>query len=338
VTASRRDRTDGATPPARVAVLGAGTMGGGIALSFARAGSSVTLMARRASTCEAARARIRSSLQGLMDAGALEPGQVGPIAGRITTTVELEAAVHGAELVIETVVEDLAVKQDVLSRAERAARRDAVLATDTSSIAIDELAAGLERPQSFAAMHWFNPPELVALVEVVSGRRTAPPVAQRLIGWARAVGKRPVHVRRDVPGFIANRIQYAVFREAFALVEAGVCGYAEVDEAMKAGLGARWAAIGPFESLDLAGLDVYQAVARRLYPLLANDAAPAQATIELVEDGHLGCKTGRGLYGSYDEATINALQRRRTSVLLALERLADEAGAPGEQGGAGRAS
>ena len=163
------------------------------------------------------------------------------------------------------------------------------------------------RPQSFAGMHWFNPPELVALVEVVAGARTSPAVAQTLIDWARALGKRPVHVRRDIAGFIANRIQYAVFREAFALIEAGVCDYRDVDEAMKAGLGARWAAVGPFESLDLAGLDVYQAVATRLYPTLATDTEPARAAISLVEGGELGCKTGRGLYGDYDSGAIAAL-------------------------------
>jgi 3-hydroxybutyryl-CoA dehydrogenase len=193
--------------------------------------------------------------------------------------------------------------------------------TDTSSIAIDDLAAALDRPESFAGMHWFNPPELVLLVEIVSGSRTDRDVAQRLVAWTRALGKRPVHLRRDIAGFIANRIQYAVLREAFALVREGVCDYADVDETMKAGLGARWAAIGPFETLDLAGLDVHETVARRLYPLLANDREPAPQVRALVADGHLGCKTGRGLYGAYDEEAIGALSRRRAEVLLALERL-----------------
>jgi len=296
-------------------------MGAGIALAFARAGSGVVLSTRRQSTLEAARGRIEASLTELVRAGAVEAARASQIDSRITTTTDLDEAVDGAELTVESVVEDVAVKHDVLARSERAAPPDSLLATDTSSIAIDELAAVLERPESFAGMHWFNPPELVPLVEIVEGSRTAPATAMKLIEWARALGKRPVHVRRDIPGFIANRIQYAVFREAFALVDAGICSYADVDEAMRSGLGVRWAAVGPFESLDLAGLDIYAGVAQRLYPTLAVDAEPSRSATALVAAGELGCKTGRGLYGDYDEATVAALTRRRTSILLALERL-----------------
>jgi 3-hydroxybutyryl-CoA dehydrogenase len=296
-------------------------MGSGIALSFARAGTAVKLSARRDSTLQAARKRIGESLDVLVANRVLDAREAAGAIARISTTRDLKDATRDAELVVESVVEDLDVKRDVLARAQRAARPGTVLVTDTSSIAIDDLAAALDHPESFAGMHWFNPPELVSLVEIVSGSRTARDVAARLVAWTRALGKRPVHLRRDIAGFIANRIQYAVFREAFALVKEGICDYADVDETMKAGLGARWAAIGPFESLDLAGLDVHEAVARRLYPLLANDREPAPPVTALVAEGHLGCKTGRGLYGNYDDETIEALRRRRAQVLLALERL-----------------
>ncbi len=299
-------------------------MGGGIALCFARAGSEVTLMARRATTLEAARVRIDQSLAELARAGTLHAIALPEITARIQTTTDLEQAVTDADLVVESVVEDLEVKQDVLARAERGAPAGALIATDTSSISIDELAAVLSRPESFAGMHWFNPPELVALVEVVSGARTEPSTAEALIDWARSLGKRPVHVHHDIAGFVANRIQYAVFREAFSLVESGVCSYADLDEAVRSSLGARWAAVGPFESLDLAGLDVYQAVATRLYPTLAVDTEPARSAAALVAAGALGCKTRRGLYGDYDDDAIAALAHRRTRVLLALEGLANE--------------
>ena len=212
-------------------------MGGGIALVFARAGSEVVLTSRNPATLEVARARIDRSLAELASAGVLDPSTPAEIGGRIRTSTELERSVSEATLVLESVVEDLAAKHEVLARAERVAPVDAVIATDTSSIAIDELAVALARPERFAGMHWFNPPELVPLVEVVSGTRTAPGTAQRLIDWTRALGKRPVRVRRDIAGFVANRIQYAVLREAFALVQAGVCDYADVDEAVRSGLG-----------------------------------------------------------------------------------------------------
>jgi 3-hydroxybutyryl-CoA dehydrogenase len=308
-------------PPHRVTVLGAGTMGSGIALSFARAGSSVKLTARRGSTLQAARARISETVEVPVAHRILDEAEAGRAVARISTTQDLEDAVRDVELVVESVVEDLDVKRDVLARAQRAASPGTVLVTDTSSIAIDDLAAALDRPQYFAGMHWFNPAELVSLVEIVSGSRTERAVAEQVVAWTRALGKRPVHLRRDIAGFIANRIQYAVFREAFALVKEGVCDYADVDETMKAGLGARWAAIGPFESLDLAGLDVHEAVARRLYPLLSNDREPAPTVTALVAEGHLGCKTGRGLYGNYDDEAIRTLERRRARVLLALAQL-----------------
>jgi 3-hydroxybutyryl-CoA dehydrogenase len=296
-------------------------MGSGIALSFARAGSTVKLTARRASTLQAARTRIDESLALLVSSKVLDSDDAGRTVARISATQDLEHAVQDAELVVESVTEDLEVKHDVLARTERAARPTTVLVTDTSSIPIDDLAIALARPGSFAGMHWLNPPELVSLVEIVPGSRTEPEVVERLVAWTRALGKRPVRLRRDIAGVIANRIQYALLREAFALVQEGVCDYDDVDETMKAGLGPRWAAIGPFETLDLAGLDVHEAVARRLYPLLANDREPAPSVTTLVAEGHLGCKTGRGLYGDYDDDAIATLRRRRAHLLLTLERL-----------------
>jgi 3-hydroxybutyryl-CoA dehydrogenase len=307
--------------PRAVAVVGAGTMGGGIALSFALAGCSVRLMARRDTSLETARRRIDASLELLVGHEWATPDEAKAARGRILATTALEEAVAGAGLVVETVTEDLEVKRDVLVRAEWAAGPGTILATDTSSIAVDELAVGLSRPGCFAGFHWFNPPELVELIEVVSGERTAPDTAAALVGWAEALGKVPVHVRRDVPGFVANRLQYALIREAYALVEAGVCSSEEVDRAVRAGLGARWAAIGPFETFDLAGLDVHLEVARRLFPELANTTEPPTSLVELVTKGALGCKSGRGLRGEYDEEDVRALQERRASVLLTLAGL-----------------
>jgi len=127
--------------------------------------------------------------------------------------------------------------------------------TNTSSLPLAVLADGLERPERFASLHWFNPPELIELVEVVGSEGTAPETIETLQAWVEALGKAPIVVRRDVPGFVANRLQHALLREAYALVDAGVCSLADVDRAVTHGLGARWAAIGPFETMDLAGLD-----------------------------------------------------------------------------------
>lgn len=313
--------------PVRVAVIGAGTMGSGIALSFARVGSEVRLAARRESTLDRARERIAQSVAWLGAKGLLGHVSRDHVEARITTTTSLENAVRDVELVIESIPEDAPAKRDVLRRAEKAAPAFALLCTDTSSLSIAELAAALNRPEKFAGFHWFNPPELVELVEIVSGPETEPETVERLLGWAKTVGKRPIHVQRDIEGFIANRLQYALLREAFALVEGGFCEYGEVDEAVKAGLGPRWTAVGPFESMDLAGLDVHHEVARRLYPTLSTDAEPAASVSRLVADGSLGCKSGRGLYGVYEEERVRRMTRRRDMMLAALTEIRSD-GAP----------
>jgi 3-hydroxybutyryl-CoA dehydrogenase len=289
--------------PREVAVVGAGTMGAGIARVFADAGASVRLCARREASLEAAR------------------GRLGDAAARVRLTTSADEALDGAELVIETIVEEAEPKRAVLARAEELAAPNAVLTTNTSSLPLAALAGALRQPECFAGLHWLNPPELVELVEVVGGQKTAPGTLETLAGWMEELGKAPVIVRRDVPGFVANRLQYALLREAYALVDAGVCSFADVDRTLTHGLGARWAAIGPFETMDLAGLDVHAAVAANLWPELANGTEPSPAIAHALESGALGVKSGRGLLGDYSAAAAAALAERRERVLRGVRAL-----------------
>jgi 3-hydroxybutyryl-CoA dehydrogenase len=257
------------TLPREVAVFGTGTMGAGIARVFAEAGASVRLCARRESSLESARGRLAET------------------AAQVRLTTSADEALDGAELVVETIVEEVEPKRALLARAEELVAPEAILTTNTSSLPIAALAGGLQRPERFAGLHWLNPPELVELVEVVGGERTAPETLETLAGWMEELGKSPVVVRRDVPGFVVNRLQYALLREAYALVDAGVCTFADVDRAVTHGLGARWAAIGPFETMELAGLDVHAAVAANLWPELSNDTEPSPSLAQAVERGSL---------------------------------------------------
>lgn len=293
--------------PSEVAVVGAGTMGAGIARVFAEAGSSVRLCARRESSLEKARARL------------------GLAAERVRATTSADEALEGAELVVETIVEDAGPKRELLERAEALAAPDAILTTNTSSLPLASLAGELRRPERFAGLHWLNPPELVELVEVVVGERTSAATAETLTGWMELLGKTPVLVRRDVPGFAVNRLQYALLREAYALVGAGVCSFADVDRAVVHGLGARWAAIGPFTTMDLAGLDVHAAVAANLWPELASEGEPASAIAHALESGARGVESGRGLLGDYPAAAAAELRERRDRVLRGLPALRDPA-------------
>jgi len=282
--------------PQNVAVVGAGTMGAGIARVFADAGASIRLCARRETSLEAARDRL------------------GDTAASATLTTSLDEAVSGADLVVETIVEEVDAKRAVLARAEELASHDAILATNTSSLPLAALSSGLERPERFAGLHWFNPPELVELVEVVGGERTAPETLETLAGWMDTLGKVPVVVRQDVPGFVVNRLQYALLREAYALVDSGVCSFADVDRAVTHSLGPRWAAIGPFEAMDLAGLDVHAAVAANLWAELSNTTEPSPSIAEAL-------KSGRELRG---DTPPEVLKDRRDRVLRGLPALRED--------------
>jgi 3-hydroxybutyryl-CoA dehydrogenase len=291
--------------PREVAVAGAGTMGAGIALVFARAGCAVRLCARREASLEAARPRLGEAL------------------GRVRLTTSVEEALAGADLVVETIVEELEPKRGLLRRAAVLAAPGAVIVTNSSSLRLADLADALDRPDRFAGLHWFNPPELVELVEVVGGERASGETVEALASWMTALGKAPVIVRKDVAGFVANRLQYALLREAYALVDAGVCSFADVDRAVTHGLGARWAGVGPFETVDLAGLDVHAAVAANLWPELADGHELSPAIGGALQSGARGVKNGRGLRGDYAPGVAAALVERRDRVLRGVPTLRD---------------
>jgi 3-hydroxybutyryl-CoA dehydrogenase len=299
-------QTFGVPPPRKVAIVGAGTMGAGMAGVFALGGSEVRLAARTEATLGRARQRIES----------LAPDA----AGGVMMTTAIEEALTEADLVVETIAEELDPKQRLLVLAERVAPA-AVLTSNTSSLSLAALGSALGRPGRFAGLHWFNPPELVELVEVVGGAGTAPEVLDTLRDWMNALGKAPVVLRRDVPGFVANRLQYALLREAYALADSGVCSLDDIDRAVTHGIGARWAGIGPFEAMDLAGLDVHASVAANLYAVLANDRELSPRLVAAIKDGALGVKNGRGLRGEYDRDAAAEVVARRDRTLRGVQAL-----------------
>jgi 3-hydroxybutyryl-CoA dehydrogenase len=280
--------------PREVAVIGAGTMGAGIARIFADAGARVRLMARRLESLETAGERLGDST--------------------VETTTALDEALEGVHLVVETIVEEAEPKRAVLTRAEELAAPDALLTTNTSSLPLAALEGPLQRPRRFAGLHFLNPPELVEVVEVVGGEHTAPETLATLADWMRELGKAPIVVRRDTPGFVVNRLQYALLREAYALVDSGIASSEDVDRAVTHGLGARWAAIGPFETMDLAGLDVHAAVAANLWPELSNTTEPSPTIASAVE-------RGEPLRG---DTPPEVLRERRNRVLRGLPALRED--------------
>jgi 3-hydroxybutyryl-CoA dehydrogenase len=303
--------------PAKAAVLGAGTIGLSAGILLAAHGVSVTLVTRREQAAAEAPAAIDRRLTALAELGAFSLVQADAARARISARVGLPEGESFA-LIFEAVGEQLDHKRAVLAGAEPSLAADGVLATTTSSLPLAQLAPALTAPERFAGWHFFHPADLMSLVEIVPGERTDPAVLARLRTWSEQLGRRSIVLRRDVPGFVANRLQYALLREAYALVETDVCALGDVDVAVTAGLGARWVALGPFATMDLAGLKVHAAVVDALFPLLSGTAEPPAELVRLRANGAGGARAGRGLLGDYPPERVGELERRRDETLIAL--------------------
>lgn len=265
----------------RVTVVGAGLMGRGIAAVLAAGGLDVRI-------CDVRAGAARDAADFASEAAA----QAGH-RGQVTGTTALPDAVSGADLVLEAVVEDMAVKRGVFA-AVSAAAPDAVLATNTSVLPVTEIATGALCPERVLGAHWWNPPDLIPVVEVIPGRLTAADLPGRMMTLLACLGKTPVLVRRDVPGFIGNRLQHALWREAIAMVAEGICDAETVDMVARNTIGLRLARMGPLENADYVGLDLTLAIHEAVLPSLSADSEPSPLLAALVRRGDLGARTGQG--------------------------------------------
>ncbi|MFJ3799214.1 3-hydroxyacyl-CoA dehydrogenase family protein [Streptomyces sp. NPDC090088] len=279
------------TPPRTVAVVGGGRMGAGIAQSFAAAGSAVTVVESGAEAAAAALERIGGSLRRAGERGHLsEPAE--RVAGRVSVVRSMAALPPETELLVEAVPEDAALKARLLKAAEEAVGDTTVLATNTSSLSVTDLAAVLRRPDRFPGMHFFNPVPASALVEIVVAPGTAAPTVEAALEWTRALGKQDVVVK-DSPGFASSRLGLALGLEAIRMVEEGVAAPEAIDDAMRLGYKHP---MGPLRLTDLVGLDVRLAIAEYLHTTLGDRFAPPRLLRDKVARGELGHKTGQGFY------------------------------------------
>jgi 3-hydroxybutyryl-CoA dehydrogenase len=271
---------------ARIAVVGAGLMGHGIAQVFALAGHDVTIYDSVKSSLDTAKDRILANLKDLGD----DQGAV----NRVTPVANLSDAVRDADYVVEAVLEDLPLKQKLFGEIEAHVRPDTILASNTSVIPITAIMQGLRRRERALGTHWWNPPYLVPLVEVIETEWTSPQVVDFTMRLHADSGKKPAHVKKDVPGFIGNRLQHALWREAIALVEHGICDAETVDSVIKAAFGRRLAVLGPLENADMVGTDLTLAIHRTVLPDIDSRRGPSPYLEKLVAEGKLGFKTGEG--------------------------------------------
>ncbi|MCX5243504.1 3-hydroxyacyl-CoA dehydrogenase family protein [Streptomyces prunicolor] len=277
--------------PAVVGVIGGGRMGAGIAQSFAAAGSSVTVVESGEAASAAALDRVATGLKRAAERGLLsEPAE--QVLARVTMADAVDGLPADADLVVEAVPEDAGLKSRVLAAAERAVGATTVLATNTSSLSVTELAAVLTRPGRFLGMHFFNPVPASALVEIVVAPHTEAAAVSAALDWTHALGKKDVTVK-DSPGFASSRLGLALGLEAIRMVEEGVAEPEAIDDAMSLGYKHP---MGPLRLTDLVGLDVRLAIAEYLHSTLGERFAPPQLLRDKVARGELGRKTGQGFY------------------------------------------
>jgi 3-hydroxybutyryl-CoA dehydrogenase len=282
-------------------------MGHGIAQVLALGGMDVVVHDPIPEALQAVPGRIAANLEALGIA----------VDVRVELESDLEKAAADAHWIFEAAPENLELKQQIFERLDAAARADAVLATNTSVMKVGDVAKRARKRGRIVGTHWWNPPFLVPLVEVVQGPETEPATIQRTISLLDALGKTPVHVRRDVAGFVGNRLQHALWREAFDLVDKGVCDAETVDTVIKVGFGRRLPVLGPMENADLIGLDLTLAIHEYVLPELDPPSHPSEGLRRRVERGELGMKTGAGFRTWSDDDAAEV--RERVLVRLAAE-------------------
>lgn len=308
--------------PQSVAIVGVGTMGLGVAEAFAAAGVSVCIVDATPELTQKAKERLVERARG--------HEEVGLLAGKAVDRVEaveigedIADAIHGANLIFEAIPENLELKHETFAAISDAAAPEAVIASNTSSLPIDGLAKFVKRAERFLGLHWFNPPEWTPGVEVILSSETDREVAERMVGFLLSIGKRPVIVKSSL-GFVANRIQMALFREALSCGKEGLATPQEVDEVVRSCFGFRLPFFGPFQIADMAGLDVYVNVFETLESGLGERFHPPEILRDMVEQGHTGTKSGEGFF-EYSDAQRSRLlmerDRRYTALNEIIERL-----------------
>ncbi|MEV4648505.1 3-hydroxyacyl-CoA dehydrogenase family protein [Saccharopolyspora sp. NPDC049357] len=308
----------------RVAVVGAGYMGGGIAQSFSARGIDCVVVDESAQRSRERVRELHEEADEFAADGLLPAAMADAVRAHLRAAESLDSALVDVNYVAEVVPERIEVKRTVLERISTAVGPEVVIGTNTSAIPIGELATSVTAPERFLGVHWMNPAPFVPSVEVISGVRTSPSVVEDVVGFLRAIGKVPTVVG-DSPGFVANRLQYALFREAARLVEDGVADPAQVDEVVRNSFGFRLPFFGPFAIADIAGLDVYRDGFTTLEAAYGDRIGTPRMLVDQVERGRHGLKTGQGFY-EFDDGVGTDVARYRDRAYAGLDRLRQELG------------
>ncbi len=301
----------------RALVVGAGTMGYSLALTFAKGGFDVLLVDRESQILLNARKLIASALETLKQAGLITDGEIRKAISRIKISTNLVEAAREADLVIEAATENPSIKKDIFHLLDMNCPKHTILASNTSYLNIFDIAE-TGRPDKVLIAHWFAPPHIIPLVEIIAGDKTSSETVETVKEVLEKLGKKPLVLNRYIPGFLVNRIQRAIQREVFYLLENNYVSIEDIDTALKASLGIRLPIVGVLQSMDFAGLDLHYA-ARKTTPIeLAPHSGLPKIIEQKVKRGELGVKTGKGLYDYSGRSTEEVLRERDLKYLRIL--------------------
>jgi 5-formyl-3-hydroxy-2-methylpyridine 4-carboxylate dehydrogenase len=301
----------------RVALIGLGTMGPGIAARLSRGGLEVKAYDVSQGAVDRARGLLHIA-EGVLDRLDIKAPPSG--AGGVHLVSTIAEAVNGAELVIENVPENIDIKAEAYREIDPLIAPSVIVASDTSGIPITQLQAHISHPERMVGMHWSNPPHIIPMIEVIGGEKTSPETVATIRDLIRSIGLLPVVVKKDVPGFVENRVLYALLREAVDLVERGVIEPEDLDTCVSWGIGYKIAVIGPMALLDMAGLDIYKSVSSFLNADLSKRDDVAPVVLEKTGASKFGIKSGEGMF-SYTPERIKTLQGERARKLVAVRRI-----------------
>jgi len=301
----------------RIAIAGAGTMGASIAQAFARFGYAVKLYDVFPAALDKAKQMITWNQQGEVAAGNLTKEESTALQSRISFTADPQELAD-TDFLVEAILENLEIKHKFYRQISAIVPKDAILCSNTSGLSITAIAEAVENPARFVGMHWMNPPHIIPLIEVIRGEKTGEESAEIVRQVAVKLGKRPV-VIKDAPSFVLNRLQQAILRESLHIVQEGIASPEAVDDVMKYALGFRYACFGPFETIDLGGVDIHYNISQYTFPDLCNATEPFGLLQDCIDQGRLGVKNGAGFY-DYSDGKDEAIIKHRDEMFLKLAK------------------
>lgn len=297
-----------------IIIAGAGIMGASMAQSFAEYNYQVVIYDLSDKALERAKEMIDIAQQSLVESGSITKEVSEAILTNVTFTTD-KTCFTNCDLVVESIIENLEIKKQFYFEISQLVKEEAILATNTSALPISEIAKKVYLPERFVGMHWFNPPHIIPLIEVIRGDETSESVANVVYEVALKINKQPVHVLKDAKGFVANRLQFALLREALHILDEGIASKEDIDQVVKLALGFRYAAFGVFEVSDFGGLDTFKSISEFLNPDLCDRHTVSESLVRLINQGHYGVKAEKGFYDYSDGRAKEMLQKRDSEFL-----------------------